>query len=605
MADPDTFQSASTGNDTTPEATSGSAIEGRESISAWETRGTIDGGQQQIGQRLLMESATSFSPVASPATTALVDGDVAAGSTNSAAIVSTSAVTEQYSGMGRRDVVTPPMGSIPSGGAVVSVHSGSTTPQLSPSVLASLRGTSSPSHSQVSVGSAPNPTLMNAVLSSAQHKHYDLTPVTRNTSDIYCDAKDMNTAAGNDSSFMTITPSSQEGFLHGEHLAFPSDLSRATLASGPAMPPLQPVVHRRDSSSSNLRADSVTTDDDNDPSFLQMDSIPPGGLYRNEIEIPNEPAVHFPSRKYYSFTTREQYEEACRYDPDSDDDLFIPSDSDDDDIQRITNAHKGILPRMMGLTPYAPHSRPANFDIEQLPEEELKRIFITRATNATSANVNDETSAAAADLLLSSGNQFTGASTIPLEQRIPSLRMANHLLNDSTTSISYTDNEDEDSVIRVTSRTGIENDDASLSSLGSNLNLQQMATNTEAEQDDDLITAAKLHLRKHRKRKQRKKEQDAAMEWLQSVEAHPDNDIAEAASSKFLTATTLPSPYHTSNININNTLRRQHHYHPPSNTIVVPLQRQMSSPPITNIPTTTSPFTKVLPTTATTKRPPH
>jgi hypothetical protein len=96
------------------------------------------------------------------------------------------------------------------------------------------------------------------------------------------------------------------------------------------------------------------------------------------------------------------------------------------------------------------------------------------------------------------------------------------------------------------------------------------------------------------------------MEWLQSVEAHPDNDIAEAASSKFLTATTLPSPYHTSNINVNNTLRRQHHHHhPPSNTIVVPLQRQMSSPPITNIPTTTSPFTKVLPTTATTKRPPH
>jgi hypothetical protein len=452
--------------------------------SAWKD--TIDGPPPtQQPQQRPMASSSTFSPVV----------DVSHGAENEHHSPQPSVSSDVYVGMGRRDVVTPPVthNTSASGG------SGATTPQLSPSLIANLRGTSSPSHSQVSVGSAVNPSLMSAVLSASSHKHYDLTPVMRNTSDLYCDAKGVNTTISG-SETMTITPSSQEGYLHGEHLAFPSDLSRASLSSGPPMPPLQPVIHRRNSSGNMQSLDSGSANEDDPSSFLQMDSIMPTGLYRNEIEIPNEP-VQFPAaRKYYSFTTREQYEEACRYADDSDDDLYIPSDSDDD----MVVAGKGLLPR--GLTPYAPRSRPANFDIEQLPEEELKRIFISRAEEPPSQD------------------QATD-SAIPLEQRIPSLRMANHLLNESTTSISYTDNEDEDSVLRLAPRN--ENDDAaSLSSLGSNHRMMD-----DDEDDEDMLVT---QLRHRRKRKQRKKEAQA-QEWLQSTVASAN--IAEAASSKFLTTT--------------------------------------------------------------------
>ena len=172
---------------------------------------------------------------------------------------------------------------------------------------------------------------------------------------------------------------------------------------------------------------------------------------------------------------------------DSDDDLYNPSDSDDELI--------GV-----GLTPYAPRSRPENFDIERLPDDELKRIFITRDARLTE---------------------------IPLGQRVPSLHMANHL-HASTTSVSYTENEDEDSVLHL------RDDDASLSSRCSSLYLpaedDTLHPDTAGEDDDILIA---LRQRKQRKRKQRKKEQ-SAVEWLQSVEAD-QNDVAEAASSKFLT----------------------------------------------------------------------
>ena len=510
--------------------------------------------------------------------------------------------------LGRRDVVTPPVGvaatlstihsSVAGAGVVPSLVSQNTTPQLSPSTIASLRGISSPSNSQVSFGSA-NPALLNSVLSK---KHYDLTPVMRNTSsDIYCDAKNnSHTSHGEnlDTSVMTVTPSSQqdaEGYLHGEHLAFPSDLSRATSGLGPAMPPLQRVaIHRRNSKQqlvcdpSSLQRDEIV--DGNDTTYLHMDAIIPSGLFRtnDEIAVPTEgpsAAVQFPSRKYYSFTTREEYEEACRYDPDSDDDLFVPSDDDDSDSDgHLKRMAQSISPRM-GLIPYASDSRPANFDIEQVPEEELKRIFISRGTSSSNSNnLYDPNINASSSFDLSAEhksitNTSLVSSTIPFgPMRIPSLHMANHLHQDSTTSISYTDQEDEDSiVVRINNGdTGgddgsyvNENDDASLSSFGSNVNLQAMVSSSEAggllEQQDDLI--AKLHFRHQRKRKQRrKKEQEKAMEWLQSVEAHPENDIAEAASSKFLTTGSVQAPYY------------YHHHTKHRSTSAVPLQRQMSVP---------------------------
>jgi hypothetical protein len=506
--------------------------------------------------------------------------------------------------LGRRDVVTPPVGTAAplttiqsfNASAASSAVSQNTTPQLSPSTISSLRGISSPSNSQVSFGSS-NPTLLNSVLSK---KHYDLTPVTRNTSsDLYCDAKNnMNMGSGEnlDSSVMTVTPSSQQdtdGYLHGEHLAFPSDLSRTTVASGPAMPPLQRVaIHRRNSKQqlvcdpSSLHHDEIV--DNNDTTqYRHIDGTVPSGLFHTNIEVENQidgptAAVQFPSRKYYSFTTRDQYEEACRYDPDSDDDLFIPSDDDDSDSDgHLKRMAQSISPRM-GLIPYAPDSRPANFDIEQVPEEELRRIFISRGSSSTS-NVYDPNNNASSSFDYSAehksiSNTSLLSSTVPFgPMRVPSLHMANQLRQDSTTSISYTDQEDEDSIIVRINENGDdgsyvnENDDASLSSFGSNLNLQAMVSNNEVcgimEEQDDFIVAAKLQLRHQRKRKQRrKKEQEKAMEWLQSVEANPENDIAEAASSKFLTTTSVQAPYY------------YHHHTKHRSTPAVPLQRQMSVP---------------------------
>jgi hypothetical protein len=252
-----------------------------------------------------------------------------------------------------------------------------------------------------------------------------------------------------------------------------------------------------------------------------------------DLNVP-EP-MQFPSRKYYSFTTRKQYEDACLQDggmDDSDDDLYNRSDSDDDDNGAIGTR----------LTPYAPRSRPANFDIERVPEEELKRIFITRGSNA-----NNNTDASHRLL-----------TEIPLDQRVPSLHMANHL-HGSTTSVSYTDHEDEDSVLHLR-----DNDDASLSSRGSSLYLPaeedmvRVATHVddsmESIVDDEVFL---LLQRKQRKRKQRKKEQ-RAVEWLQSVEAD-QNILAEAASSKFLTGSNSPAT----------TFRRQP---------AIALSRQVSSP---------------------------
>jgi hypothetical protein len=553
--------------------------------------------------------------------------------------------------LGRRDVVTPPIGTVvtttgttstadggSSGSSSVSVSNNSntatvtTTPQLSPLTLANIRGMSSPSNSQVGSATTMNHSnsttaLLNAVLSK---KHYDLTPVMRNTSsDLYCDGKrttntgdnPRNTddlSRSNSSVGMTVvTPSSMsdaDGYLHGEHLAFPSDLSRATLLAGPTMPPLQPVpVHRRHSSNSNNHNHNHTTNQ-----FLQpQQPFPPNTdtmIPHHNINISNNndnpygltttstpPAVQFPSRKYYSFTTREQYEEACRYDPESDDDLFIPSDDDDDDEDDVDDEYghlkrisRGLSPRI-GLTPYAPNDRPAIFDIEQVPEEELKRIFISRG-NPKDADAMDDRN---------NSGQTNSSFELPTEQmndtdtdrmvsstaavpfgpmRIPSLHMANQLCHNSTTSISYTDQEDEDSiVVRINSNGTMsdgnsfmnENDDASMSSLGSNVNLQSMVHNNQVISGEDMLelqqqqhhddAVASAAFRQQRKRKQRrKKEQEKAMEWLQSVEAHPENDIAEAASSKFLTTSVSNYyPYH----------RTKHR-----STGAVPLQRQMSVP---------------------------
>jgi len=312
------------------------------------------------------------------------------------------------------DVVTPP------------------SHELSPGMLNSLRGSSSPSYSQVSVGSIgpsiPLPPM----------KPYDLTPVTRNTSGEYA---------------APVTPGE---FLHGEHLALPADLNEDT--PGPSLPPLKMSPTK--------------------PPIVAI-GLPPEG---NE-EPPMVPAIQFPARKFYSFTTREQYEEMQE--------TYDLSDDDDDEDLDLVKLQAQIL------KPYAPSRRADNFGIESLPDEELQQIFCTE------------------------GKAPHRLSAIPLEGRIPSLHLANVLHGESLASItSYcTDGDEEDSLINI--HDDVEDDCGSLNSL------------SHHDDDDDPIR------RKQRKRKQALKE-ERAVEWLQSLGS--GSEVAEAASSKFLTQRSEPIP---------------------------------------------------------------
>jgi len=329
----------------------------------------------------------------------------------------TSGLTTESTGIA--DVVTPP------------------THELSPGLLNSLRGSSSPSYSQVSVGSI-GPTTLPGL---PPPRTCDLTPVTRNTSGEYAGAA-------------PVTPSE---FLHGEHLALPADLNEETLG----MPPLKMTVSKP----------------------LIASGLPPEG--NGEPLLPSA-AVQFPARRFYSFTTREQYEvdllkESGTYD------LSDDEDDEEDDVNKVM------------VQPYAPLMRRDNFDIESLPDEELQQIFCTGS---------DESSTTQHRL-----------AAVPLEGRIPSLHLANRLQGSTTSFTSYhTDgDEEEDSLVHIH---GDADDCESLSSSTSN-----KLSSHDGDGDDDPIR------RKLRKRKQLLKE-ERAVEWLQSLDS---SQVAEAASSKFLT----------------------------------------------------------------------
>jgi hypothetical protein len=250
-----------------------------------------------------------------------------------------------------------------------------------------------------------------------------------------------------------------------------------------------------------------------------MMTVPP--KQPNDFYAEHFMPIQFPTeRRFHTFTTRDQYEEALFLQQhgtgagdDDDDDLFNASDDESEE--------EGIV--KMRLRPYAPVSRPANFDIESLDENELNRIFSRREENSSIESSHQ--------------NHRLLQSAIPLDDRqfsIPSIHMAHHLNPNDTTSISYTENDDEDSLVRIV------DDDASLSSKGSTSTLDDQVENV-ADMDDAVVTALR---RQRRKRKQLKKEKQA-VEWLQSVE---DSDgIAEAVSSKFLTGRqfhniVVPSP---------------------------------------------------------------
>ncbi len=194
--------------------------------------------------------------------------------------------------------------------------------------------------------------------------------------------------------------------------------------------------------------------------------IPPLKPSRGSFKDLSAP-IPLPSRRHNTFTTREEYEEAAfNHDDDDDDALFQPSDSEDEQ-------------------PYYPRSRPAlDFSDSDFQHPIPHSIF----------NPHEP---------------------IPMEQRIPSLHMAQELQGDSTTTASFTDNED-----------NIIEDNESLGDSIGSLQVDE----DDYDSDDPVIRALQ---RKQRKRKQLIKEQ-AAQEWIKELGSNHPNGVMEAASSKFL-----------------------------------------------------------------------
>lgn len=321
---------------------------------------------------------------------------------------------------------------------------------------------SSPSTSQVSVGSV-GPTLVASLLN--QRHHYDLTPVMRNTT-----STDVRPLGIKRTSHATgpgvppqgvVSPETVEeeatDFLHGEHLSLPADLSK-TEEDGPILPSL-----RKSTISAYppmQRAKSLTA------AHLSFSELPPKAAAgvapspQTDSCAPLPDPVQFPARKYYSFTSREQYK-------------GLAEENVDEDLSDEESLNEHPDP-----TPYQP-SRQEFAEIEEsLPPEALESIFIARRRrNSARENAVIEGVVVRQDEdedESSHKNHRLLANPIPMTDRqwsIPSLRMGQRLATDGSLA-SLTDHLDDESLLYVHPGGGgdmTDEDEASLSSRASSL----------------------------------------------------------------------------------------------------------------------------------------
>mgnify|MGYP005858440855 CR=1 FL=1 len=317
---------------------------------------------------------------------------------------------------------------------------------------------SSPSTSQVSVGSV-GPTLVASLLN--QRHHYDLTPVMRNTTG---DVRPLGPRMGGrnvsgDDHNGVVSPDTVEeenaDFLHGEHLSLPADLSTADDVGGVILPSL-----RKSTNIPTLpmqRAKSLGTAVH--MSFTDLPGKASKAIHRPagpSAELP--PPVEFPSRKFYSFTSREQYKGIAV--------------ADDEDL-----SEEESLEERPDLTPYQPTRQEFAEIEESMPPEALHSIFIERRRRMSQrgnsvAEVQEEE---VVDEDSSDKNHRLLQNPIPMTDRqwsIPSLRMGQRLATDGSLA-SLTDHLDDESLLYVLPGGGngdmTDEDEASLSSRASSL----------------------------------------------------------------------------------------------------------------------------------------
>eukprot|EP00977_Amphora_coffeiformis_P018686 scaffold6655_cov169-Amphora_coffeaeformis.AAC.3 len=385
---------------------------------------------------------------------------------------------------------------------------------------------SSPSTSQVSVGSV-GPTLVASLLN--QRHHYDLTPVMRNTTtsgDVHPLGPGMGRNAGADDNGVVSPDTVEEenaDFLHGEHLSLPADLSTAD-DGGVILPNLRkstiPTLPMQRAKSLGTAAHM---------SFTDMPDMPKASIGIHRLaELPPPAPVEFPSRKYYSFTSREQYKGIAV--------------GDDEDL-----SEEESLEERPDLTPYQPTRQEFAEIEESMPPEALNSIFIERRRRRSlHGNSVAEVQEEVVDEESSHKNHRLLQNPIPMTDRqwsIPSLRMGQRLATDGSLA-SLTDNLDDESLLYVLpyGGNGVPSFGSAPTETTNKVVVESpwnLLTGTHSSlSDENSAVAVDGDRALRRKRKQRQRE-EAALSWLQSLQQQStEPPVAEAASSKFLTGRT-------------------------------------------------------------------
>jgi hypothetical protein len=367
-----------------------------------------------------------------------------------------------------------------------------------------------------------------------QRHHYDLTPVMRNTTSSggAADPRTKGNLSGrlparNDRSLVSPETEDEENpeFLHGEHLSLPADLSIAD-TDGPILPSLRksttisavPPPHRPQ------RAQSLTA---HHLSFheLNQGTTTDSACHEHTVLEPSDgqphQAVQFPARRFYSFTSREQYQKlASGNAPAYDEDLSEEESS----LEERPGADRHPHNRPHHLRPYQPSRHDFEEIEESLPPEALEAIFIERrrrnslrsggggtANTTNNANNNAGTAATVGQILRETETDESSQkhhrlleNPIPMEERqwsIPSLHMAQRLATDGGSLASLTDHGDDESLLYV-SRNGdgyYEEDEASITSRASSLYMSIGGSALETLQSStDVVPIPRIHLLQER-----------------------------------------------------------------------------------------------------------
>ena len=366
-------------------------------------------------------------------------------------------------------------------------------------------------------------------------RNFDLTPVTRNTSELV----DVGFGEGEDD---------DQDFLIGEHLAMPNDLSAKAVAPQPA--PHHPHLYHR--------AKSIGHYD-----LSRMVDLQSGLQRTSTLATATTSSSHLEPRTTSLLSSppptplRTGLDSECRHSS-----IPSPRSAAAAAAAAIDAPQEYLHPQ---LTPYTP-TREELMDIG-LNEAQVDQIFAQRRRSS-----------------LESSSSLS--KPVPLEERqhsIPSIRMAQHVYGSKASLTDYTHAEEEDTLFR-------DNDDASLSSRGSLYLIDNpFETGTgeslldmppmgqapillngmdqlrhesssslgggEESTDDPTNNATNGEGNDLAQAKERRalREQNA-VEWLRAVQSTSHDVFAEAASSKFLTGqpqrvmaqqTSSPSPKST------------------------------------------------------------